>query len=44
MREEGQLNAADEPKCHFAGISSEINQVSCMLEAFGPRPVVDAAA
>jgi hypothetical protein len=44
MREERQLNVADELKRHFAGISSEINRVSWKLEAFGPRPVVEAAA
>jgi hypothetical protein len=44
MREEGQLNVADELERHFAGISSEINRVSWKVEAFGPRPVVVAAA
>ena len=44
MREEGQLNAADELKRHFTGISSEINRDSWKLEAFGPRPVVETAA
>jgi len=41
---EEQLNVADGLKRHFAGISNEINRVSWKLEAFGPRPVVVAAA
>jgi hypothetical protein len=44
MREETQLNVADELKHNFAEISGEISRISWKLEAFGPRPVVVAAA